>query len=346
MKNRTLIIMMGLFLFLVLTNPCSADEIKHTVVKGDTLWDISMKYLNTPWKWPLVWANNQDFTNPHLIYPGDLVVITSEGGKTIIKIIPSPDRGGTDSKMTIYTPDEAAAVKGSSILVSPQFSTYIYSPNILSGSGLIVKKIEGGDLICQNDHIVLKTTSELKPNQAITLISKIQDVKKGDIPKGFLYPGGFLPGGFLYKAVATAVVEEVQSDIVKARVSYSLQEARVGGVILDDLASVKPLMLTVSEPTLNAPAKVMDFYGGISGSSTNDLVFINAGKSQGVGVGSVLNIAKTTRFEGDEKKEQAAVFHEYIGLVLVLQTLENTSMGLLVESKAQIEKGDIVTGKR
>lgn len=341
MKNRALIIMMGLFLFLVLISPCSADEIKHTVVKGDTLWDISMNYLKTPWKWPLVWANNQDVTNPHLIYPGDIVVITSEGGKTIIKIIPSPDRGGIESKMTI---DEAAAVKGKSILVSPQFSTYIYSPNILSGSGVILKKIEGGDLICQNDHIILKTTSELKPNQAITIVSKLQDIKNGDIPKGFLYPGGFIPGGFLYKAVATAVVEEVQSDIVKARIDYSLQEARVGNVILDDLASVKPLMLTVSEPTLNAPAKVMDFYGGISGSSTNDLVFINAGKSQGVGIGSVLNIAKTTRFEGDEEK--AAVFHEYIGLVLVLQTLENTSMGLLVESKAQIEKGDTVTDKR
>jgi hypothetical protein len=327
--------MMGLFLFLVLTSPCTADEIKHTVVKGDTLWDISMKYLKTPWKWPLVWANNQDISNPHLIYPGDLVVITSEGGKTIIKIIPSPDRGGTESKMTIYTPDEAAAVKGKSILVSPQFSTYIYSPNILSGSGMIVKKIEGGDLISQNDHIVLKTTSELKPNQAITIISKIQDINNGDHPEGYLY-----------KAVATAVVEEVQSDIVKARISYSLQEAKIGNVILDDLASVKPLMLTVSEPTLNAPAKIIDFYGGVSGSSTNDLVFINAGKSQGVGIGSVLNIAKTTRFEGGEEKEQVAVFHEYISLVLVLQTLENTSMGLLVESKAQIEKGDTVTGRR
>jgi hypothetical protein len=330
LKKRALI-MMGLFLFLVLISPCSADEIKHTVVKGDTLWDISMKYLKTPWKWPLVWANNQDITNPHLIYPGDIVVFTNEGGKTTIRIIPAPGRGGTESKMTI---DEAAAVKGKSIVVSPQFSTYIYSPNVLSGSGLIVKKIEGGDLISQNDHIILKTTSDLKPDQAITIISKIQDIRNGDNA-----------GGYLYKAVATAVVEAVQSDIVKARVNYSLQEAKVGSVILDDLASVKPLMLTVSEPTMNAPVKVMDFYGGVSGSSTNDLVFIDAGKNQGVGIGSILNIKKPTKFEGDSKGEQVAVFHEYAGLMLVLQTLENTSMGLLVESKVQIEKGDAVTGR-
>ncbi len=326
---------MGLFLFLGLISPCPADEIKHTVVKGDTLWDISMKYLKTPWKWPLVWANNQDITNPHLIYPGDIVIITKDGDKTIIKIIPSPDRGGKETRMTIYTPEEAAAVKEKSLLISPQYSTYIYSPNILTGSGTILKKIEGGELISQNDHIVIKTTSEMKPNQAITIVSKIQDItKEGE------------PAGYLYKAVATAVVEDVQSDIVKSRVVYSLQEAKVGDVIFDDLAPVSPLMLTISQPTLNAPAKVIDFHGGILGSSANNLVFLDAGKNQGVDKGSILNITKPTKFAGEGNKEQVAIFHEYIGMALVLQTLENSSMGLLVESRAQIEKGDTVTGKK
>lgn len=334
MKKYALIVM-GLFLFLGLISPCPADEIKHTVVKGDTLWDISMKYLKTPWKWPLVWANNQDITNPHLIYPGDIVIITKDGDKTIIKIIPSPDRGGKETRMTIYTPEEAAAVKEKSLLISPQYSTYIYSPNILTGSGTILKKIEGGELISQNDHIVIKTTSEMKPNQAITIVSKIQDItKEGE------------PAGYLYKAVATAVVEDVQSDIVKSRVVYSLQEAKVGDVIFDDLAPVSPLMLTISQPTLNAPAKVIDFHGGILGSSANNLVFLDAGKNQGVDKGSILNITKPTKFDSKGNKEQVAIFHEYIGMALVLQTLENSSMGLLVESKAQIEKGDTVTGKK
>ncbi|HVN71774.1 MAG TPA: LysM peptidoglycan-binding domain-containing protein [Desulfomonilia bacterium] len=334
MKRHALIVM-GLFLFLSLINPCSAEEIKHTVVKGDTLWDISMKYLKTPWKWPLVWANNQDITNPHLIYPGDIVVITKDGDKTIIKIIPSPERGGTESKMTIYTPQEAAAVKEKTILISPQYSTYIYSPNILTGSGTIIKKLEGGDLISQDDHIVLKVTSEMKPDQAITLVSKIDDIT--NVNK---------PAGYLYKAVATAVVQEVQSDIVKAHVTYSLQEAKVGTIVFNDLAPVKPMTLTISEPSLNASVKVMDFYGGIAGSSANDLLFIDAGMNQGLEKGAILNLSKPTKFSGADNKEQVTLFHEYEGLVLVLQVLDNYSMGLLVESKAQIEKGDKVTGRK
>jgi len=331
--KKNALFVMGLFLFLILASPCSAEEIKHTVVKGDTLWDISMKYLQTPWKWPLVWADNQDITNPHLIYPGDLVVITRDGDRTIIKIIPSSARGGAE---TTYTVQEAAAVKDKSIVLSPQYSTYIYSPNTLSGSGAIVRKIGVGELIAQDDFIVINATTALKVNQAITIMSKLQDVTSGSDQ----------PAGYLYKAVATAIVDEVQGNTAKARLNYSLQEARVGDVIFDDLAPVKPLTLKISEPTLNAPSKVIDYYGGIEGSATNDLIFINAGKTSGIDKGAVLRLTRPITYEGEDKKEQTVVFNESIGMILVMQSLDNSSMGLMLDARVHVKRGDRVLGKK
>jgi hypothetical protein len=59
-------------------NPEAPGEV-HTVVKGDTLWDLSQKYLGSPWYWPKVWSYNPQIANPHWIYPGNQVRFFPEG---------------------------------------------------------------------------------------------------------------------------------------------------------------------------------------------------------------------------------------------------------------------------
>ncbi|MBI3814477.1 MAG: LysM peptidoglycan-binding domain-containing protein, partial [Nitrospinae bacterium] len=47
----------------------------HIVREGDTLWDISGKYLNDHFKWQNIRDSNKFIVNPDLIYPGDNIVI-------------------------------------------------------------------------------------------------------------------------------------------------------------------------------------------------------------------------------------------------------------------------------
>lgn len=51
----------------------------HVVVKGDTLWDITGKYLGNPFQWPSVWQKNPQIKNAHWIYPGDTVNVDGAG---------------------------------------------------------------------------------------------------------------------------------------------------------------------------------------------------------------------------------------------------------------------------
>src|SRR5438105_6182050 len=59
--------------------PGTPDE--YTIQKGDTLWDLSQKFLSNPWYWPKIWSLNPSIENPHWIYPGNkLRIIPGEGG--------------------------------------------------------------------------------------------------------------------------------------------------------------------------------------------------------------------------------------------------------------------------
>src|SRR3954471_15887042 len=52
----------------------------HLVRRGDTLWDLCNRYYQNPWAWPKVWSYNPQVANPHWIYPGDQLRLTSATG--------------------------------------------------------------------------------------------------------------------------------------------------------------------------------------------------------------------------------------------------------------------------
>jgi len=67
----------------------------YTVKRGDTLWDISALYLKRPWRWPELWGMNlEQIRNPHLIYPGQVLLLERDGDRARLRVAGGPS--GTD----------------------------------------------------------------------------------------------------------------------------------------------------------------------------------------------------------------------------------------------------------
>jgi hypothetical protein len=60
---------------------------RYVVKPGDTLWDISSRYLAHPWEWNLLWQANPSIKNPHHLYPGAVIELHHDHDRPYLRVL-------------------------------------------------------------------------------------------------------------------------------------------------------------------------------------------------------------------------------------------------------------------
>jgi LysM repeat protein len=92
----------------------------HTVKAGDTLWDISQLFLKSPWRWPELWGMNRDqIRNPHLIYPGQVLLLVKMDGRARLQLAQGVSGGNAGDTVKLRPQMRIAALDSDPISAIP-----------------------------------------------------------------------------------------------------------------------------------------------------------------------------------------------------------------------------------
>jgi hypothetical protein len=304
----------------------------YTVVRGDTLWDISAVFLQDPWMWPEIWHANQQIDNPHLIYPGDVISLVYINGVPQLKIVRSREVKLSPEIRSLDHDDAISALPLNVI------STFL-SKNRVTDDGTLndAPYVLGG------------------PERRILVGMGDDFYARGDFTANRLHYGIYRRGepymdpetgellGIRAIAIGAARIKALKEDIATLNVSRAEGEIRIKDRLLVAEERVLASTFYPRAPEAAISGSVINVEEGVRNAGALDVVAINRGDRDGLQSGDTLAIFKRGELVKDRiVGEQVRLPDERIGLLMVFDTYEKMSFALVMEADRQIDLGDLL----
>jgi hypothetical protein len=342
---------------------------RYTVVPGDTLWGISQRYTDSPWRWPELWnLNREQIRNPHLIYPGFVIVLDRERGQLTIGGAerPTPTAPGTET--TPPAPSTAAGAPGTAagapgtVKIGPRvraeslakqeipsippaaIEPFLSRPLVIEPDGL-----EKGPTIIatQSDRVLLAAGN----SAYVRGIGKSKDDVWYVYRKGnpLVDPDTNQTLGYEAVYLGTAQVTR-PGEPATVTLTDTVVEVGAGDKLV---AAGRPQSVNYAPraPSSQIKGRVMAIYGGVGKvgeAGPQQIISINRGKADGVEVGHVLalyNLGGTVRDTTKKQDDPAARIQlpdERAGLAFVFRVFDRVSYALIMQVTRPVAPLDVV----
>lgn len=313
---------------------------RYTVVKGDTLWDISETFLKNPWMWPEIWHVNPQIDNPHLIYPGDVITLIYLDGRP--RLVVERGEEGRSYKMSPVKLSPTVHIKplGEAIPAIPLDAI----SNFLSRSRVVEQgELEQAPYVLMGaeDHLVVGAGDSLYARGEFADKVPVYGVyRKG---KPYIDPDTNELLGVEARDIGSVKMRGKENDIATLAVTRTTEEIRIEDRLLPHEERAIDSTFFPSSPEEEVTGKIMTVEGGVSQVGAMDVVTINRGEREGLEIGNVLAIYKNGSLIRDRVTgEKVKLPDERAGLLMVFRTFEKMSFGLVLESSRPLAVEDKV----
>jgi len=307
----------------------------YTVVKGDTLWDISGRYLEKPWRWPELWEGNPQIANPHLIYPGDVISLSYVDGQPRLGINRARPNVKLSPKIHSTPISDAIPVVPVDALRPLLTKLDILDKASMEKAPYIIGGQENRILMGQGDRFYATglSGSGNKQYQVYHLGAPIKDPKTNEI---IAHEGIFVGDATL----------DIEGDPSTLLLTSSKREVALGDRLVaarkeQSLANFYPKV-----PGKELNGHVLNVIGGTGVAGRFQTVVINLGKTDGLSSGhvlSVFNVGETVENRATKERDDTIDLPSVrAATLLVIDTYEKLSYALVMESRLPIRMLDEV----
>lgn len=351
---------------------------RYVVKQGDTLWSISGKYLYRPYKWPKLWgANKGRIKNPHLIYPGQVLYLSyvngrptltakaGAGGIPRIKLSPRVrDMGSGYGIPTIDVDFYRLFMKHPQFVTDAelqQAARIVAGPDnrVLFATG---DRIYADGLVGSGDFLIFRTSQHLKDPVTGKSLGQLVEFAGEASTLGYTDTAyenrDNVPMTAKQRQALGADEHYVQQGkkLIAARSAVPLMltainsEIRQGDFLIPKEEVMPHFNAMPQEPEQSIQANIVSMMEGVSEAGMGQTLILNKGEAHGLTAGTVLSIYKNSRLvksawaNPNNKKaaEYVNIPSEEIGLAMVYRTGENVSSAIVLESKVNVSREDVL----
>jgi len=323
----------------------------YTVKRGDTLWHISGMFLKSPWRWPELWGMNlEQIHNPHLIYPGQLLVLEKIDGMARLKLGTTVGGVGDTVKLSPSIrseSSESAAVASIPMNLIAPFLTdaMIFDANEMATAPRIVAVQENRMLLQRGDtayvagdlgntrswQIFREPKALVDPDTKQILGYEARYVGSADRKQDGESRPGAESGGL--NVPSTFTITSNKEDVATGD--------RLAPATVRDFAPFVP-----HPPASPVNGKVVSLYGDALSAGSNQIVSLNRGARDGLERGTVLALwheGAVTKDTTVERGKAIKLPDERIGVVFVFRVFDRMAYGLVLDTTMPSLPGDRVT---
>ena len=331
---------------------------RYTIKPGDTLWAISRLYLRSPWRWPELWGMNRDgIRNPHLIYPGQQLVLVKIDGRAQLRLAGAEAGEPPVVHMTPRTRVQKLAVSAIPTLQSHLIEPFLVEPLVVDATTLqaapriVASQEEGRVLVTRGDRAYVRssgpevlTDDPTRKQKAFRVFRDAVPLKDPITQEVLGYEAQYLGRALLARSEAIPAADG-SGDIVPATIDIiaAREEMRVGDRLLPE-PPPEVQSYTPRAPQGAVDARVVSIYGSaVANAAQNQVLVLNRGSRDGLENGNILQLLRDGARVIDRTDSSLPTIKlpdERNGLLMVFRTFERVSYGLVLEITQPVRVGD------